>query len=242
MLNFAFFVPSAHNFLDEFHDSHFRHSYHGKRAEPIRSLQLKDRSKLIFQSYDAEKNAFFDVFWIRSLDDIWHMKYFSADVKEPIGQYVDHLQRNSSRILEKTESYTTARFPQLKWQQQLSQKGDIPAENYATHQLLFSLFQKKELSSYKRAEILTQTCFKILMPLLSPLVVIAVSGFCILYRRHHNYFILYALAIFSFVTFFTAIDAFVILGENEVLPSLLSLPLLFGSLFFLASRRFIKVR
>ncbi len=218
IFSFEFFLPSSLNFLDRFRERHFKHSRNGARREPIHALYLKDGSKIIYQKKDAETNQFFDVFWIRSSDDLWRMKYLSSDPENPVGTYVDHIQRNRSGNFDKTESFETYRFSPFKWQPDLAGKGYIPIENRRISELFSLLASKKKATAVERPQILSFILYKCAMPLLPLLVTMAVVPFCVRYSRTTPLFLIYALALFGFVAFCALMDAGVILGENNVIP------------------------
>jgi lipopolysaccharide export system permease protein len=231
-LSAEFFLPSSLNFLDKFRELHFKHSYRGHRKEPIHILPLKDGSKLIYQSEDKDKNSFFDVFWVRSIDDLWRMKMLSADPDNPVGKYVDHLKRTLDGNLEKVESFETYRFGNFKWQPDLSGKGMIPLENRKMTELLRLLKEKRKTTAFEYPQVLTHLLFKCTIPLLSFLVIIGAAPFCIRYSRNLLVFFTYAVALFSFVAFFAFMDAAVILGENHVLSPFTAILLPILLLFF----------
>lgn len=209
-----FVLPKSLNSIDRFYDAHLRHTY-GNRKEPLHVLHLNDSSKLVYQFYDSSKESFFDVVWIKNSGDIWRMKYLKADPQNPLAQYVDHLQRNKDGFFEKKESAKELLLTDLKWQKDLPRKGFVPYENRSISELAKILLGKSPLSHYAVSEIQTQLFVKIAMPFLCLLVVIAAAPSCIKYSRSSSPFFLYAIALFSFISFFTFMDAAVILGENH---------------------------
>ncbi len=217
-LSFEYFLPSSLNFLDLFRERHFKHARHGKRTEPVHALYLKDGSKIIYQTKDTEKNQFFDVFWIRSSDEIWRIKTLTTDPQNPIGAFVDHIERNKQGNLIKTESFETYTFLPFKWQPDLAGKGYVPIENRKISELLHLLNSQKRTTAVERPQILSYLLYKCTMPLLPLLSLIAIFPYCVRYSRTTPIFLIYTLAIFSFVAFAAIMDAAVILGENNVLP------------------------
>ena len=233
-LSFEFFLPSSLNFLDRFRERHFKHARRGTRTEPVHALYMKDGSKIIYQSNDTQNNQFFDAFWIRSSDDIWRMKTLSSDPQNPVGTYVDHIQRNAQGNMTKTESFETYTFSPFKWQPDLAGKGYVPIENRKITELVHLLNGKKRASAVERPQILSYLLFKCLMPLLPLLALIAVFPYCIRYSRSTPLFLIYTLSIFSFISFGALMDAGVILGENNVIPPMAAIcgPFLICSLGF----------
>lgn len=228
-----FALPRSLNAIDRFYDAHLRHNY-TTRKEPLHVLHLNDHSKLVYQYFDSAKQSFFDVIWIKNSNDIWRMKYLSADPQKPIGQYVDHLERNKDGFFEKKESSKELLLTDLKWQRDIPRKGFVPFENRSLLELTKQLFGSKHLTRYETAEIQTQLFFKIAMPFLCLLVVIAAIPACVKYSRSSSPFFLYTIALFAFVSFYAFMDAAVILGENRTFSPLWTIfsPFLAGFCFF----------
>ena len=212
-----FFLPQSLNHLDQFRETHFKHSRHGNRKEPIHVLPLKDRSKIIYQTENKEKNLYFDVFWIRSVNEIWRMNTLSSDPSHPVGHFVDRLVRNGEGNFEKVESFDEYRFDKFRWQADPSGKGYTPLENRSLSDLLKVLLQKTKTTAYEYPQVLTHFLFKITMPLFCLLVIAAGAPFCLRHSRNLPLLLTYAIALFSFIAFFAMMDAAMVLGENLVL-------------------------
>ncbi len=222
-----FLLPASLNFLDQFREKHFKHSHHGHRKEPIHVLPLKDKSKIIYQSEDKDKKLFLDVFWIRSVDEIWRMQSLSTNPQHPVGHYVDHLQRNREGNFEKAESFNDYRFDKFRWQPDPTGKGYIPLENRKISELFRLLVQKTKTTAYEYPQVLSHFLFKAVIPFLSLFVIAAAAPFCLRYSRNLPMFFTYAIALFGFVAFFALMDAAVILGENLIVSPYLAIILPF---------------
>ena len=227
------FLPLSLNYIDKFYDTYFRHSFRGNRKEPLHVLYLEDRSKFIYQFYDASTESFFDVIWVKSANDLWRIKYLKADPQNPVALFADHLERKPHGF-EKTASFPEILLEDLKWEKDLPRKGLIPFENRSISQLLSLSLKKGKLFSYEKAEILSHLLFKTLMPFLCVLSVIAIAPFCVRYSRHFSSFLLYSIALFAFVIFCMFMDALLILGENGAFSPFIALgaPFIFCFGFF----------
>lgn len=221
-LNFEFLLPRALVQIDEFHATHFKHSHRAQRKELIHLLSLKDNSKLIYQSYDAAKDALFDVVWIRSPDDIWRMKFLSADPAQPVAQFVDHLVRNKEGFLEKTDSHELYRFNDLKWRPSMTGKSFIPFESRSLKDLVRLAFHDRATTAYEFPKIVTQLCFKTAIPFISFIVILAVAPACLTFTRQLNLFLIYALSLFGLLSCYMIMDSLVTLGENSVISPLIA--------------------
>jgi lipopolysaccharide export system permease protein len=220
-LNFEYFHPSALKHIDDFRVSHFKGTRMAQRRELIHLIPLKDNTKLLYQSYNKEKNALFDVLWIKSIDDIWRIKYLNADPSNPTAEYVDHLVRNSSGFFEKHESHPKLYLSDLKWHPRMARKGLIPFDQRSLSDLYRMRF-KPNLNPYEAPKISTALSFKAAVPLMSPLLVIALAPFCLVFTRQRHYFLLYALALFGLFAFYMLLDSLTILSENGVIPPIVA--------------------
>lgn len=230
--NFQYLLPKALSSIETFDAEHFKHSHRAKQKELIQILYLHDNSKLLYQSYDAEKDALFDVLWIRSPSDIWRMKYLNANPADPKAQYVDHLAVSNQGFLEKVESFDARSFPDLKWHPRMKGRVLIPFENYSLKQLASLLVHNDKTTPFEIPKIQSHLYFKIAIPLLSFLVVLGVSPYCIVFSRNQNPFYLYAVGLFGLFAIYTILDTSVILGEHAVLSPLIAL---FGPLLTLGT-------
>ncbi len=233
-LSAQYLIPTAHSYIDKFSDEHL-HTSHNKEAS-IHVIHLKDDSKLLYQT--IRDGQFFDLFWVRSTDDIFRIKYLTCDPINPIGTYVDHLERNDEGMLIKTESFERLEFKGIAWDKKMPRRGYIATETRSIQEL-FSLLAKKT-NSYSHNDLLSQLLFKLTMPFFSLLVVIAISPFCVKSSRSLPLFMLYAIALFSFIAFFTFMDASLILGENSVLSPFYAIVLPFGSISLLFLWRWVR--
>ena len=116
----------------------------------------------------------------------------------------------------------------------------VPIENRKVSQLI-KVLQHKELISKRIAhEVLTHLSFKLITPLLSLLVVIAIAPFCIRYTRSVPVFYIYSAGLFGFIAFYTLMDSCTILGAHGTLPPLLAILAPFGLCSTLFSWNFAK--
>jgi lipopolysaccharide export system permease protein len=235
-----FLLPSSLNFLDLFRQSHFKHNFHGNRKEPIHVIYLKDLSKIVYQSEDQEKQLYFDVFWIRSADDIWRMKYLSTNPEEPVGYFVDHIVGSPDGSFEKCASFEKYAFPSFRVQPDLTGKGYVPIENRRPSELLRMITHKRATTAFEYPQALTHFLHKCVLPFLPFLVVIAAAPFCFCYSRSLPIFFTYAIALFGFVAFAAYINSAIVLGETQVLSAYNAILLPFALCFLGFGWKFIK--
>jgi len=206
-------LPKAMNYIDTFHYAHFRHSVRGNRKEPVHVVYLQDHSKLLYQKYDPAKEEFFDLFWVRSADEIWRIRSLNIHLS---GSYVDRLERNKEGYFEKKESFPTFDFQEMHWNLAKEAQKKVPIENMSPSQL-YKLYRQTFSTDYQKAEILTYLTFKILLPLFPLLTLLGIAPWCVQYSRTRTPFFLYALSLFSLLAFYVFLDAATILGANRIL-------------------------
>ena len=235
-LNFEFFSTDSLN--DHFKKSHLKKEGR-KKNQKANVIYLEDGTKLIYQSSNLKAKELFDVFWIKSSDDIWHIKYLQIIEPMPIGYFVDHLQRNLDNKLEKATSYNEHQFDTMIFDEN-NVDMLIPYENRSITNLFEQLLLKKVTSPKENAEIVSQLNYKLSMPLLSIIIVLAIIPFCIKFSKNVSIFYICTFSIFAFVIFFMLVDAVIILGENQVFTPwlIIWLPFVLTSVFFM--RRFLR--
>ncbi len=220
-VNFEFFLPSALQNIDEFRIAHFHGSHLAKRRELIHLIPLKDNSKLIYQAYIPEKHQLFDVLWIKSQGEIWRMKYLCADPANPTAYYVDRLVRSPAGVLEKAESFETLTIHELKWHPRMARKGLVPFDQKRISELS-RLAKNPKSSPYEIPRIKTALAFKTAIPLLAPLIVLALAPVCLVFSRLRSTFFIYAVGLFSLFAFYMLLDSLTILSDHGIISPILS--------------------
>lgn len=241
-LNFEFITPKALNTIEEFKENHLSDKVNHKRKEPIQELPLNDQSTLIYQRYDPSLQAFFDVYWIRSPNQIYKMKYLFPHVEHPVGRYIDHLIRNTSGQFILFESFEEHSFSEMLFDPELLRAALVPPDHQPLSQLWLHLPNIKGPLTDKEAQILTAFFYKCAIPLICFLCILGPFPFCIQFTRNLRVFFIYSISIFTLIAFFTIMDAATILGENQVASPLLAtwLPITsFSLLFCWLNRRYI---
>lgn len=242
LISYEFIFPRSAIYLDNFYDNHFSHSrkkHTLSQKEKLHIVPLSDRSKVVYQYFDHAKGAYFDLVWIRTPDDIWRIKYLNTDGKYPVAEFADHFVRNKNGFFEKDASYPTCILSQLKWVRE-NTTPFVPSENRKTS-ALWNLKNKSTTTSYEKSEILTHFYYKIIMPFLPLLVVLAAAPFCIQYSRTRSPFLTYAFGLFGYVSFYLFINSTFILGETNVISPSVAILVPFFLVSGIFSWKFFKV-
>ncbi|KPK33179.1 MAG: hypothetical protein AMS24_02060 [Chlamydiae bacterium SM23_39] len=207
--NLEYLSPNSYDKIEKFKNDYVRKEKRKKTS--LSTILLKDNTKIIYQKYDYSKKQLLDVFYIKSSDDIWHIKYLNTE-KPYMGYFADHFKRDNSGKLKKIKSFKNYSFD-------LSKKVSssfLPIEKKAISQLFLQYINKKFISNKEKAVLLTNLNFKIASPLIYFLIVLSIFPFCIKFSRSNKSFLIFAISIFSFIFFYTLMDAMIILAENNI--------------------------
>ena len=216
--NSQWLAPDAQDASYTFRNQHSKKKKKAKR-EHVYNIALEDDSELIYQSFDEKNKELFDVFWVKSGSDIWHMKFLKIDLKHPQGRFVDHLKRNDKGQFEKTESFDVRSFPRLPWDDEAVLERFVPFENRPISTLLS---QASGLTA-ERQSVFSHLHYKIAIPLLPFFIIIAISPIAMRFSRTRPTFLIAAISLFTFIGLMTVLDGMLILGENQVIPGYLAI-------------------
>lgn len=212
----------------------------------IQQIPLKDNSSIIFQTYDSDLDRFFDVYWVRSIDDIYRIKYLYPHTSIPTGsiptgKFTEHLQRNSEGNLIIADTELEKEFPDMVFDKKtLLETVSLPSE-MALSTLQQKLPQSGKIQNEKDAQILTSYYYKLAFPWLCLLAVIAPAPFCTRFSRTLPIFFIYASYIFALVAFYIVMDAAVILGERQVISPAIAIWTPFSITFAFFGWKFAKL-
>jgi lipopolysaccharide export system permease protein len=208
--------PEARKNVDDFYKAH---STNKARKEKVFSLVLQDRSELVYQHYDPEKKELFDVFWIRSFDEIWHMKRLLVGKNPFVGRFADQFVRGTAGCLEKGASSDFCSFSEIQLETGATLQRNIPFENRA---LSFLWKQATGISSDKQKSA-AHLHYKLALPLIPFFLIFMLAPFALSFSRSRSNLIFIACSLFAYFGLMTLLDAMLILAENQVTPALTSI-------------------
>lgn len=225
-LNFQFIQPLSLTSLSAFEERYFKEQ---TSAQPIGVLPLADNSLLIYQKFDTENHFFFDAYWYKNHDLIYRIQQLYPYEQIPLGKHIDVLVRKEGQLT-RIKAFETRTFPEMQFDTKDLFSARHPPRLQSLTQLFSNLSWRGTLTD-REAEATTIFLYKLTIPLTCMLVIFAPAPFCLRFRRHLSIFMIYTLALFGIITFFTCIHSCVILGESQVIPPLwaISMPLV---LFF----------
>lgn len=220
---------------------HSRAKAKQKKYFSIQKLHLEDNTTLLFQKYDETTKEFFDAYWMRSIDDIYRIKHLSSDKEQPIGKSVEHLQRDSAGLLVLSETFEEKSFPTMQFnKKELLDSITLP-ETHSLSELKEKLADQSSELSEKEACLLTTYYYKLALPWLCLLAVLAPAPFCIKFSRTLPVFLIYAVSLFGLVAFYLFMDAAVILAERQMCSPAVAIGFPFISFLLFFSWRFLRL-
>jgi lipopolysaccharide export system permease protein len=235
--NFEFFYPVTSQRVDAYQASSLKKKKH--KASAINVLLLKDGSKLIYHAFDYKNLELKDIFWIKSLDEVWHINTLKLASTAQEGLFVDVLIRGKNDgLLQKENSFEHYPF-KFKFKTATASNA-TPPENRSLSSLLQQLFTLNFSSQKEKTALLTQLNFKLALPLLPLLIAIALFPLCVKFSRNLPTFFIATLALLGAVIFFAMLDASLILGENGVVSPVAIVWIPFALLFLFFGKRFIR--
>ncbi|NGX42040.1 MAG: hypothetical protein K940chlam7_00316 [Chlamydiae bacterium] len=240
--NTEYFLPKAlreHRYLNDAHS--LQKSKKNKRIF-VQRITLKDHSTLLFQEFDVAREMFFDVYWVKSFDEIYRIKYLSPHTKVPVGRFVDHFVRNDHGKLFKTASFEKKTFPEIRFNKKVLLDTITPPQELPLSKLWNKLPKFRQILSEKEAALSATFYHKLVIPWLCLLAIIGPAPFCVRFSRHFPLFIIYACSIFGLVACYLILNAAVVLGNRQVLPAIWSIGIPFSLILGIVGWKFFRMK
>ena len=216
-LNTQFLLPEALKKERHIHDSHSFEKRKNKGTPAAYAIALKNRSTMVFQDYDTSRRLFFDVYWIKSFDEIYRFKYLAPYEKPPVGYQVQLFSRDSQGLLYKKEEWDQKKFPEVRFNKKVLLDTITPVEELSIAKLWKQRPKHGTPLSEKESEMITGLYKKLSMPWLCLLAVLGPAPFCVRFSRDFPTFFIYAGALFALVSSYLMINAAEVLGKRQVI-------------------------
>lgn len=240
-INTEWFYPKASGVINKIDASHSSQKNKHRGIPTVQHMLLEDGSTVLFHHFDPAKQMFADAYWIRTLDEIYRFKSLFPYADVPTGQFVDHFSRDSTGKLVVIDSHPHKILPDMRFNKTALRETLTPVEDLSLSQIHEKRPQKGEMLTEKDAQLLSTFFYKLAMPWLCFLAVIAPIPFCVRYTRQLPIFFIYAGCIFGLVAFYLIIDASLVLGKRQVLDPLWAICTPFALFFGFFSYRYIKL-
>lgn len=221
-------IPLAMKRLNHLESLYF-HKGEGISELNTRSiLRLKDGQVLFFDAFDAKSETLFDVWYLPTWNEIWHMEKLDISQKVPLGTTIDHFEKEELSITNKG-FFETKDFEGMHvgWQDLL--ESAIDPLNLSISDLFLHL-KNDYLSPQERAEFTATFLKKILYPMLAILAVLAIVPYFVTFKREASFFLYYLGAVLAFIGFYLLVSSLYVIAAANVFSPYLALVLPFSAL------------
>ena len=191
----------------------------------LNEIALEDTSRMVYRAYDPIVKQFQDVFWIRSCDEIYHIKALSCDAKSPTGRYVDKLLRNKDGFLEKADSWEITSLQDMRFDETSLKNSITPAQEQSLTQLCKQIFLHHASYSDRVSELKCHFFYKLCFPFLCILAFISPAPFCLQFRRQIPIFMIYVVSIAVLFCLVLVMQASFTLAKSNMVPAWLAIGL-----------------
>lgn len=239
--NFEFFLPRAQPRALFIQENSFGKRHLETEATPIREVLLKDMSRMIYRTYNPVIRQFEDVYWIASLDKIYHMKRLTCETSSPTGAMVDIITRDARGNLNHTASYPTLVLKEMQFDEESLINSITPPRDQSLS-MLYSQMRLYGKSMAERAvDIRCNFIYKLVFPLMCLLAIMAPASWCLSFRRHIPHFMIYLLALSGLFCFFLLLQVAFVLGKSQIVTPALALLFPWACAIFLIGKDYLRV-
>lgn len=235
--NAQFFLPRACRFIDRFEQKGVKIT----TAFQPREAMLHDGSKIVYSDYDPKEETLYDLFWIRSIDELYHLKSLSLSTTPPVGKWVDEIRRNNEGALEKVSSQKSMEMKEMDFSEQALKDSLIPAEEQSITLLLKQSLLYIRSSSMKATELTSFLLYRLTSPLLTLLVFLTIAPFCLNFRRY-SLMMLYLFSIAGLFCLHIILQTCFILAKSQVISPFFAIFLPWVALFYYCIKRYRSVQ
>lgn len=207
----------------------------------VKHVILEDGSLLLFQLYDLAKEQFFDAYWIESVDSIYRIKHLSPQAEGPVGYFVDHLVRQPNGELLQQAAYKEYGFKKMHFNPEVLQSTIIDPDVLSMTELAAQQPDSLIHLNDKESKIATAFYWKLLMPWLCLLAILAPAPICIRFSRQLPVFFIYVGSLFGLIAFYMFMDAAQVVAKRQVIPPLWAIGFPFLGMFTFFGYRFAKI-
>lgn len=200
-----------------------------KKQPMAHHFLLRDNSTIIYHTYDEPNHRLYDVYWVRGVDRVWHMKRLDLEPQSPVGYDTQLLEREDGHLVMNGE-WPVRTFEEMHFNKRKLYETLSPPEELSMSQLWRKIGSANARASEKDSELVTAFYRKMLMPWLSLLALLGPAPFCMRYSRTFSIFFVFAASLFALVSFFLIVDASSVLGKRQLIAPLIAVgaPFLFA--------------
>ncbi len=240
LANFQFFLPLAQPKALEIQENSFGKKLSPEDTAPIREIFLTDGSRLYFTKFDEQKQEFSDLFWVVSLDKVYHMKQLNCQNPIPTGYGVDKIVRNATGKMVPAGYHDTLLLKDMQIDQNALHLSTQLPKDQSISTLISETLLYGHSTSDRAVDIRSLLIYKLTFPLICLFALFMPAPYCLSFRRDMPHFMIYLLSLGLLFCFFLLLQVAYTLAKSQVLsPSIaLGLPwILAGGILMLSLRK-----
>ena len=234
--NSQWLAPNALESIDSFRMEHAKRKKQIQR-EHVHAVTFDDGSEIVYQRFDPHRKILFDAYWIKSSDELWHMKFLELNQTPLMGRFVDQLTRNEKGQIAIANSFESRPLPDLPLEASQALQKFVSFENRPLLTLFIQAFSKSGDIEMIRAHL----HYKLSLPLLPILIALALPPILLRFSREKATFLIAACSLFALVALLTILDGMLILAENRVIAPSLAIWMPWLICFIISIRQFLRV-
>lgn len=240
--NTQFMLPYALQKIRKINEIRANEKPKYKNSLGVKHLVFEDGTSLLFHEYDPLEEKFSNAYWIKSIDDIYRIKSLFLAGNVPKGMFVEHLKRDGQGVLNLEASYKDLSFIDMQFNKEMLLETVTPADELSFTSLKAKGPKENTIISEKESRALTTYYYKLALPWLCLLAVIAPAPFCVRFTRILPVFLIYACSIFGLVAFYIIMNAAMILGERQLIAPFWAIWTPFSCFMLIFGWRFISLK
>lgn len=239
-INYQWILPYAQPRAQFIQENSFSKKASSQESANFRECTLLDGSKILYRAYDPNSKSFYDVFWVASIDKIYHMKSLSCYLEVPYGKMVDLIIRLPNGTMQKESSCLERSFTEMHFDEEALTRSITSPKDQSLSQLLLQVIQS-DSASERAHEALAHLAFKLSYPLLILLAFIAVAPFCIGFTRTSSSFMIYLLGISTLFCYLLLLQVCFVLAKSHTVSIFAAFAIPWTASFLFAGRRYVYV-
>lgn len=238
-INYEYILPWAEPRSQFIQENNFAKRRFSDTSPSFHECILRDGSKILYRAYDPEEKSFHDVFWIATIDKIYHMKTLMCQMQVPGAKMVDVIQRQPNGHMQKEASFTSLPLPDIEFEEKLLKESIASLKSSSFSDLILQLKNSNQ-DSERGFEAYALFLFKLTYPLLPLLAFFSIFSFCVHFSRTQPSFMIYLVAISSLFCFLIVLQALLILAKSHIIPASIAGIIPWILAFFIAGRQYAK--
>ncbi len=240
-INFEFFLPLAQPKALSIQENDFGKKILLQEQPQVREVLLKDATRMFYRDYDPVMRQFSDVFWIVSIDKVYHMKTLSCIKENPFGSNVDLIKRDRSGKMLKENSYPLLVFTNMQFDEESLKESIQPPKDQSITTLISQTILYGRSTSDRAIDVRSFLMYKLTFPLLCILAVLAPASYCLSFRRDMPHFMIYLLSLGALFCFFLLLQVALVLAKSSVASPLVAIGLPWLVAIAVVGKNFMRV-